>query len=271
MVRTLKTEEKKEGEEGDGEGGRGAEPLKVPKKAGINRVSWDLRYDKTAEVKLWTPVVDHEHATVGPKGWRTFPLGGDRSGPLVEPGQYRVKLKVGDKVLSQELTVLKDPNTSGSAADVKAQTKLLLEIYDNTNAVAKMINQAERVRKQLRDLKTFLEGHPAADAVNKAGAEIDRKLLDVEDFFFPVRLTGSGDELRWPSKFYAKLGFLADQVASSDYPPTDQMMDVHRTFKSQLAAQQEKQRKIVEEDLAAFDRLLVEKKIPHILSDFKEK
>jgi hypothetical protein len=270
-VRTLKTEEKKDGEEGDGEGGRGSEPFKVPKKAGINRVSWDLRYDKTAEVKLWTPVVDHEHANVGPKGWRTFPPGRERSGPLVEPGQYTVKLKVGGKELSQQLTVLKDPNTSGTAADVKAQTKILLEIYENTNVVAKMINQAERIRKQLRDLKTFLEGHPAAEVVNKAGAEIDKKLLDIEDFFFPVRLTGSGDELRWPSKFYVKLGFLADQVASGDYPPTDQMIDVHRMFASQLAAQQEKQRKVVEEDLAAFDRMLIEKKIPHILSDFREK
>jgi photosystem II stability/assembly factor-like uncharacterized protein len=270
-VRTLKTEEKTDLEEGDGDGGRGSEPFKVPKKAGINRISWDLRYDKTAEVKLWTPVVDHEHASVGPTGWRTFPLGRDRSGPLVEPGQYTVKLKVGGKELSQQLTVLKDPNTAGTAVDVKAQTKILLEIYENTNVVARLINQAERIRKQLRDLNTFLEGHPAADAVNKAGAGIDKKLLDIEDFFFPVRLTGSGDELRWPAKFYVKLGFLADQVASSDYPPTDQMFEVHRMFASQLAAQQEKQRKIVEEDLAAFDRLLVEKKIPHILSDFKAK
>ncbi len=148
---------------------------------------------------------------------------------------------------------------------------MLLEIHENTNAVARLINQAERIRKQLRDLKTFLEGHPAADAVNKAGDEIDKKLLDIEDFFFPVRLTGSGDELRWPAKFYAKLGFLADQVASSDHPPTDQMIEVHRLFTSQLAAQQEKQRKVVEEDLAAFDRLLTEKKIPRILLEFKGK
>ncbi len=49
------------------------------------------------------------------------------------------------------------------------------------------------------------------------------------------------------------------------------MIDVHRMFASQLAAQQEKQRKVVEEDLAAFDRLLTEKKIPRILSDFKGK
>jgi len=270
-VRTLKTEEKKEGDEGDAEGGRGSEPFKVPKKAGINRIVWDLRYDKTAEVRLWTPVVDHEHANVGPKGWRSFPLGGGRSGPLVEPGQYTVKLKVGAREFSQPLTVLKDPNTSGTAADVKAQTKVLLEIHDNTNAAARMINQAERIRKQLRDLKTFLEGHPAADEVNKAGAEIDKKLLAIEDFFFPVRLTGSGDELRWPAKYYAKLGFLADHVANSDYPPTDQMIDVHKMFTSQLAEQQATQRRIVEQDLAAFEKLLVEKKIPRILSDFKER
>jgi photosystem II stability/assembly factor-like uncharacterized protein len=270
-VRTLKTDEKPDGEEDDADSGRDSEPLKIPKKPGINRIWWDLRYNKTAEVRLWTPAVDHEHANVGPKGWRTFPLGRDRSGPLVEPGQYTVKLKVGAREFSQPLTVLKDPNTAGTAADVKAQTKLLLEIYENRNVVAGMINQAERIRKQLGDLKTVLEGHPAADVVNKAGADIGRKLLDIEDFFFPVRLTGSGDELRWPAKFYAKLGFLADQAANSDYPPTDQMLDVHRMFKSQLAAQQEKQRKIVDEDLAAFDRMLNEKKIPHILSDFKEK
>jgi len=40
---------------------------------------------------------------------------------------------------------------------------------------------------------------------------------------------------------------------------------------SQLAAHQEKQNKCVEADLAAVDRLLTEKKIPRILSDFKEK
>ena len=60
-------------------------------------------------------------------------------------------------------------------------------------------------------------------------------------------------------------------MASSDYPPTDQMIEVHRLFTSQLAAQQDKQRKVVEEDLAAFDRLLTEKKIPRILLEFKGK
>jgi len=57
----------------------------------------------------------------------------------------------------------------------------------------------------------------------------------------------------------------------SDYPPTDQTLEVPRMSTSQLAAHQEKQNKGVEADLAAVDRLLTEKKIPRILSDFKEK
>jgi hypothetical protein len=271
-VRTLKTEEKPEGEDGqEGSGARGAEPFKMPKKPGVNRVMWDLRHEKTDEIRLWTPAVDHGHAAVGPKGWRTFPLGRSQRGPLVEPGEYTVRLKAGDKEFSRKLTVLKDPNTAGTVADIEAQTKILLELREATNAVAGLVNQAERVRKQLGDLNVFLKGHPEAEAVAKEAAGIDEKLLEIEDFFFPVRLTGSGDSLRWPDKFYVKLGFLANQVADADFPPTDQMIEVHEMFKSQLAEYGEKQRKIVEEDLAAFNRMLVEKKIPHVLYDFKDK
>jgi len=56
----------------------------------------------------------------------------------------------------------------------------------------------------------------------------------------------------------------------SDYPPTDHMFEVHRMSTPQRAAQQETQNKVVEADLAAFDRLLTEKKIPRILSNVKE-
>ncbi|MCP5048297.1 MAG: glycosyl hydrolase, partial [bacterium] len=57
-VRTLKTEKKEEGEVS----GRGrSRGFKVPKKEGINRVSWDLRYDKTKKIKLRTPPLESDH------------------------------------------------------------------------------------------------------------------------------------------------------------------------------------------------------------------
>ncbi len=272
VVRTLKTETREEGEEpssGAGDG-RGQPAFKVPKSAGVNRVYWDLRHERTREIKLWTTVVGHEHSGVGAKGWRPFPLGRYQRGPLVEPGVYTVKLKVGERTLEQELIVNKDPNTAGSEGDIREQTKILLEIHENTNVVADMINQMERIRKQIFDLNGLLEGNGDAEEIIKTGEEIDKKLLEIEDFFFPVSLTGSGDSLRWPDKFYVKLGFLARQVAKGDFPPTDQMLEVHAMFKNELEEQKDKLRQVIEQDLGALNTMLVEKEVPHVIFRFEK-
>ena len=270
VVRTLKTEVKDDdvGDADDEDGPRGAEPFKVPKKAGINRIWWDLRYDKTGEIRLWTRTFGHEHAGLNEKGWRRFPQGRFQRGPLVEPGVYTVKLKAGGQELGQTLTVNKDPHTAGTEADIREQTKILLDIHETTNAVVAILNRAELIRKQLSDLELLLKGNPQAEPIVKAGRELDKKILDFEDFFFPVGLTGSGDELRWPDKFYAKLGFLAGHVGESDFPPTSQQREVHELFKRQLAEYQEKLRQIIDVDVAGLNKTIAEKNIPHIIFKF---
>jgi photosystem II stability/assembly factor-like uncharacterized protein len=269
-VRTLKTEPKEEDLEAqDEEEGRGGtEPFKVPKKQGINRVWWDLRYDKTGEIRLWTKPVGHEHVAFGEKGWRRFPQGRFQRGPLVEPGVYTIKLQVGGREYTQTLTVKKDPNTAGTDDDIREQTKVLLDIHETTNAVVAILNRAELIRKQVSDLQILLQGNADAAPVVKASRELDKKLLDFEDFFFPVGLTGSGDELRWPDKFYAKLGFLAGHVGESDFAPTSQQREVHEMFKKQLAEHQDELRRIIDVDVVALNKMIAEKNIPHILVRF---
>ena len=269
VVRTLRTEvpDKDDGDDDEGEGRRGGAAMSVPKKAGVNRIWWDLRWDNTEEIRLWTPTVGHEHAGVGSKGWRRFPLGRFQRGPLVEPGVYNVKLAVGGREFTRELTVLKDPNTAGTEADIQEQTALLLEIHGMTNAVAGLINRAELVRKQLADLGIVLEKHEEAGPVLEAARALDKKIIAFEDFFFPVGMTGSGDSLRWPDKFYAKLGFLVRHVAQADFPPTTQQREVHALFKGQLAAREAEFRRLVEEDVAALNGMLRDRNIPHIKGD----
>lgn len=268
VVRTLKTETDEAALDGDEEGrGRGG-LFKVPKKAGINRIWWDLRCDKTGEILLWTRPVGRPHVGFSEKGWRRFPLGRFQRGPLVEPGVYTVKLKVGDKEFVRPLTVKKDPNTAGTEADIREQTRVMLEIHDTMKAVIAILNRVELIRKQISDAALLLKGNKEAEPILKAGLELDGKLVDFEDFFFPVGLTGSGDELRWPDKFYAKLGFLASHVGESDFPPTTQQREVHEMFKKQLAGQREKLRRLIDGDVAALNKMIAEKGIPHILSDF---
>jgi len=41
-----------------------------------------------------------------------------------------------------------------------------------------------------------------------------------------MELSGSGDGLRWPDKFYVKLRFLASDIGKSDFQPTSQQIEV---------------------------------------------
>lgn len=114
----------------------------------------------------------------------------------------------------------------------------------------------------------LLKGDPQAEPIIKAGQELDRKLIEYEDFFFPVGLTGSGDELRWPDKFYAKLGFLAGHVGESDFAPTAQQREVHELLKKQLAEYQAKLLQIIDVDVAGLNKMIAEKNVPHIIFKF---
>ena len=267
-VRTLKTEKPEELEPDDSGRGR-TRALKVPKQAGINRIWWDLRYDRNKMIKLRTKPLGQEHVELGDKGWRAFPRGSRGSGPLVPPGIYTVKLSVGDKEFSQKITVKKDPHSAGTVADIQKQTKVLLEIHRSIDEVADMTNQIEWVRKQVHDLKNMLKEKEGIDPVIKAADDLDQKFIGLESFLFSMELSGSGDGLRWPDKFYVKLRFLANDIGKSDFPPTSQQIEVLELFKSQLADSQNRLKQLVEKDVAAFNVLLGENQIPKILTDVK--
>jgi photosystem II stability/assembly factor-like uncharacterized protein len=268
VVRTLKTE-KPEDLESSGFGRGPARPFTVPKKAGINRIWWDLRYGKTKMIKLRTKPIGQDHVELEDKGWRPFPRGSRGNGPLVPPGIYTVKLAVGDKEFSQKLTVIKDPHSAGKEADILAQTKVLLELYKDIDAVADMINKIEWIRKQLHDLKIMLKEKQGTDAILKAGDELDQKFIEQEGFLFSMELSGSGDGLRWPDKFYVKLRFLANDIGKSDFPPTSQQIEVHEMFKRQLVDCQERLNQLIQKDVKVFNDMLREKQIPNVYTDIK--
>ena len=79
-----------------------------------------------------------------------------------------------------------------------------------------------------------------------------------------MELSGSGDGLRWPDKFYVKLRFLANDIDKSDFSPTQQQMEVHNMFKKQLADYQNRLNQLMEKDVKEFNDMLREKQISYI-------
>ncbi len=94
----------------------------VPQDAGLNRTTWDLRYQG--------PHVRRADADDEGGGFRFRPIG-----PLVLPGKYTVRLTAGGKVLTQELQVNLDPTIPVDPSALKTQLETDLKLRDMTSSV----------------------------------------------------------------------------------------------------------------------------------------
>ncbi len=249
--------------------------LSIKKGKGIKRVTWDLRYERATEPELRTPPLGYPGAYAGPerlrygaKGWRrlvTWGYGGF-AGPRVSPGTYIVKLTVGENQYTEELEVLKDPNTDSSEEDIRAQVSLALEIRNHISEVAEMVTGLEWIRKQIDDLHPLLkkleDNKPLLDALK----ELDKKCIDVEQNFFQLTLTGTfADDLRGPTMHYSKLMSLANGVQNGDFKPTSQQYKVHQLHSDNLAGYRNMYEDIVNIELPAFNSLLRERNMFSII------
>ena len=111
----------------------------VPETPGLHRAYWNLRYESSETPRMRTKVLEHSHVPIGDDGWRPAGETG-RVSPLAPPGEYTLRLRVGDEELTQTLVVLKDPSSAGTEADIRAQFEGILELRDNANALVVLIN-----------------------------------------------------------------------------------------------------------------------------------
>lgn len=251
------------------EGGTPVRSLSVDaREPGLHRVVWDLTWTPSSMPRLRTPPLEHEHAGLGPEGWRPPPDGG-RVRPLAAPGRYRVRLTAGGQEHTAWLTVLQDPASTASEADIAAQLELQLELRTMTDSTAALIERIEWARKGVQDLEVRLEGAEGYADVVAAGEALSDALLSLEMRLFDLRLTGGNarqDTIRWPRRLWAKLTSLAGYTSGSDHRPTDQSLEVRDLYRAELDAVLAEWARLAADDLPRLNELLVRRGLPPVVS-----
>jgi photosystem II stability/assembly factor-like uncharacterized protein len=244
--------------------------LKATGRAGLNRVTWNLRYDGPEQVALRTLPPDNPHIWEEArfKGKTTRPIthwgiqGPERLGPLALPGRYTVRLAAGGRSYTQAFEVLEDPTIPSSDADLAASTAMQVRIRDDMNAAVDMINRLEVIRQQLQDQEA---AHANDSRLMRSLDALHRKALDVE-----LRLLSRTDlhsDDKWyvePYKVYMNLIWLSGEVGSgagdvaggADYRPTDASVAVLRQIEGDLAAAKAAFTTLMEKDVPAFNKAM---------------
>lgn len=126
---------------------------------------------------------------------------------------------------TQSLEVLKDPNSEGGIDDIRMQSELLDKIKSDYGEISKEVNKAERIRRQLRDLKSILTEE--TKALDKEVSAVDSTVTELENKMMQLKHTGRGqDMIRLPGMLLEKLSYLSSAAGTADFRPADQHMAV---------------------------------------------
>ncbi|HEY1291563.1 MAG TPA: glycosyl hydrolase [Chloroflexota bacterium] len=213
--------------------------------AGMNRFVWDYRY--ATPVKIET----------GSRGSREEALEGV-SGPRAVPGEYQVRLTVGDQVLTESFRLLADPRLPVTADDLQRQFELKMSIRERTSETNTAVNQIRRLRGQIEAWeKRAGTNTTVRDAARNARDQlrsVEAELINVD---FEKPRPG-------PNRIKEKFDALSSMIDESDDAPTRGAYEVYEMLRGQLDAQRARLQQVIEGPVAEFNAVITREAIPAV-------
>jgi len=211
----LPTNKMKKGDDGPP---RRPPPPRVANKAGLNTFAWNLRYPDASVFEnmiLWA---------------------GGTSGPAVLPGTYTVRMTVNGQSYRQPLTVVRDPRTAASDADLREQFDFLMRIHEKTTQANDAVKTIRNVKAQLADRTSRMPADKSAAFAANTKSFIDR-LSAIEAEIYQVKNQSGQDPLNYPIRLNNKIAALSGVVGGTDAKPTSQSYTVFNDLSAQLDRQ----------------------------------
>ena len=252
--------------------GKVVRDLKTTPHEGLNRVSWDLRYEAPRLIAMRTTPAENPHIWEEPRfqGKDTRPVthwGLDQAqvGPIVVPGKYTVRLTVDGRSFTQPIEILRDPKIASTVADLDLSVKLQLRLRDDISATADMVNSLEVMRKQLEDVTRAVKDDPSKAALLKQVGEMEKKLYDVEARLLePAQMTSDDKYFQQAYRVYMNLIWLngevgpgaGDVAGGADFPPTDTSVNMMETIEKDLNAAKADFKGLLDREVPAFNRAI---------------
>lgn len=209
-------------------------------KPGANTFTWNLRYEDAKDFKgmiLW---------------WASM------SGPRAVPGEYKVRLTVGDDVQEESFQILPDPRSPANREDFKKQFDFLLEIRDKVSEAHLAIGHIKDARSQLKAFTKRLDKEDdSLKPIFEKAEVIDSMITEVEEALYQTKNQARQDPLNFPIKLTNKLAHITS-LTGGDYPPTDQAVALKNELTAEIDGWLNKLDLVKTVELPAFNKMIRE-------------
>ena len=234
-----------------------------PGAVGVNRTNWDLRYTPPAE-----PTPEQMEAIAAGYGF------GPR-GPYVEPGEYTIKIKAGEKEATQKVTVEEDPRLPLSAEDRATRHAAIEQLYGMAKSTEKdrktivgIQAALKTAREEWKKDSAKLNGIKIPDDVVKSADELQKKVEEVAGKYQREQqgLGNAGPPFEWkPEPLPSQVQDLMEDLDDFAAAPGSQQKEKLAELPPLVSDASAQVKKIADEDLVALNKKMNEAGIPHIV------
>jgi photosystem II stability/assembly factor-like uncharacterized protein len=217
-------------------------------KPGMNRFVWNMRYpdaERFDGLILWAASLN---------------------GPRALPGTYKVRLTVNGKSMETEFEILKDPRSTSSDEDLKAQfnfqQEVLAKVSETHVAIRKIRQAREQINRAIDPIKD--QKDTMKDVLDKAKS-IQDAMRTIEETLYQTKNRSGQDPLNFPIRLNNKLAHLNSLAGQGNFRPTDQMIAVKNELTAQIDEQLRALDKIFKEEIPAFNALVKAKNIDAVI------
>ncbi len=246
VLRTFTGTPKPEAAPANDGGGFGPPPVRVATAQGINRFTWDMRYEGSVVFP-------------GMIMWAAAP----QRGPAAPTGKYTVRITANGETKSRDFNVVLDPRLAAdgiSEADLAAQFALSVRVRDKVTEANQAVIDIRALRQQINDRLQKVSAR-RKNEIQKLADAVLVPLTAVEEEAYQVRNRSGQDPLNYPIKLNNKIAALAGVIESADAKPTDQSVEVFNELSAQLDAQIQKMNDTLKKQLPLLNGALKREKL----------
>lgn len=212
---------------------------------GMNVLTWNLRRRAPAVVP-------------GVSGWP-----GTVRGPRVVPGEFTVRLTVGDETIESTATVRPDPRVDVSAEAFAELDAFLQTIAGHVDRAHKSVNTIRQIKAQIQTAMTRAADAGLDDQLKEASESLISDLTAIEETIIQTKSVSPQDPLGYPVRLNDKLKMLM-LLADGDGAPNQGMRDVLAHLEPQLLEQFAAFEALKAERIPAFNALVAEAQVPAV-------